>query len=94
MPKSKILIADDNLTNVELLEAYLDGIECEMAVAVDGRDTAEAVADWKQSVVDGWEGLLARREKIVPLAADQKGPTKAALDASHTARPHPPLQSI
>ena len=50
--------------------------------AVDGRDTAEAVADWKQSVVDGWQGLLARREKLVPLAPDQKGATKAALDAA------------
>ena len=26
MPKSKILIADDNVPNVELLEAYLDGL--------------------------------------------------------------------
>lgn len=41
--KSKILIADDNPTNVELLEAYLSGFEYEIAVAVDGRDTLDKV---------------------------------------------------
>jgi two-component system alkaline phosphatase synthesis response regulator PhoP len=43
MATSKILIADDNATNVELLEAYLSEIECEIVVAVDGRDTLEKV---------------------------------------------------
>ena len=42
--KSKILIADDNAPNVELLEAYLSGVDCEIAIAVDGRDTLEKVA--------------------------------------------------
>lgn len=42
--KSRILIADDNATNVELLEVYLGDIDCEIAVAVDGRDTLEKVA--------------------------------------------------
>ena len=37
--KSRILIADDNATNVELLEVYLANIDCELAVAVDGRGT-------------------------------------------------------
>jgi len=41
--KSKILIADDNAPNVELLEAYLSGVDCEIAIAVDGRDTLEKV---------------------------------------------------
>ena len=31
MAKSKILIADDNITNVELLEAYLAEMDCEIA---------------------------------------------------------------
>ena len=35
--RSRILIADDNGPNVELLEAYLSGLDCEIAVAVDGR---------------------------------------------------------
>ena len=45
MPNSKILIADDNPTNVELLEAYLDGVDCEIAVADDGRETLAKVAE-------------------------------------------------
>lgn len=46
MAKSKILIADDNPTNVELLQAYLGEIDCEVAVAVDGRDTLEKIASF------------------------------------------------
>ena len=44
MPPSRILIADDNPTNVELLEAYLSERPCEIAVAADGRDTLDKVA--------------------------------------------------
>src|ERR1700690_2184686 len=51
MPQSKILIADDNNTNVELLEAYLDGVECEIAVAVDGRDTLAKVAEFQPDLI-------------------------------------------
>ena len=51
MPKSKILIADDNATNVELLEVYLSGYDCEIAVAVDGRDTLEKVATFQPDLI-------------------------------------------
>jgi CheY-like chemotaxis protein len=51
MPKSKILIADDNVPNVELLEAYLDGVECEIAVATDGRDTLNKVAEFQPDLI-------------------------------------------
>ena len=51
MPKSKFLIADDNLTNVELLEAYLDGIDGETAVAVDGLDTLAKVAEFQPDLI-------------------------------------------
>jgi two-component system, OmpR family, alkaline phosphatase synthesis response regulator PhoP len=51
VPKSKILIADDNLTNVELLEAYLAGSACETAVAVDGRDTLAKVAEFQPDLI-------------------------------------------
>jgi len=51
MPKSKILIADDNATNVELLEAYLAERQCEIAVAVDGRDTLEKVAAFQPDLI-------------------------------------------
>ena len=49
--KSRILIADDNATNVELLEVYLGKIDCEMAVAVDGRDTLDKVASFKPDLI-------------------------------------------
>ena len=51
MAKSKILIADDNPTNVELLEAYLGDIDCEIAVAVDGRDTLDRVANFRPDLI-------------------------------------------
>lgn len=49
--KNKILIADDNQTNVELLEAYLDGVDCEIAVAVDGRDTLAKVDEFRPDLI-------------------------------------------
>jgi len=51
MAKSKILIADDNATNVELLEVYLSDIQCETAVAVDGRDTLEKVRQFQPDLI-------------------------------------------
>jgi len=51
LPKSRILIADDHPTNVELLEVYLSGLDCETAVAVDGRDTLEKVASFKPDLI-------------------------------------------
>ena len=49
--KSRILIADDNPTNVELLEVYLNDLDCELAVAVDGRDTLDKVASFKPHLI-------------------------------------------
>ena len=42
----KILIADDNLQNVELLEAYLGDFDCEIRTAFDGEETLRAVAEF------------------------------------------------
>lgn len=50
-PKSRILIADDNSVNVELLEAFLAEIDCEIAVAVDGRDTLDKVAKFEPDLI-------------------------------------------
>jgi CheY-like chemotaxis protein len=50
-PKSRILIADDNQPNVELLEAFLGDVECDLAVAVDGRDTLEKVASFHPDLI-------------------------------------------
>lgn len=51
--KSRILIADDNEANVELLEAYLAdlGSTCETAIAVDGRDTLDKVVTFKPHLI-------------------------------------------
>ena len=46
-----MLIADDNEPNRELLEAYLAEIDCEIATAVDGRDTLEKVASFRPDVI-------------------------------------------
>lgn len=43
MATHRILIADDNAANRELLEAYLAGVDCEIETAVDGRDTLDKV---------------------------------------------------
>ncbi|HBO44073.1 MAG TPA: two-component system response regulator [Planctomycetaceae bacterium] len=51
MSASKILIADDNPTNVELLEAYLTDLPCEIAIAVDGRDTLDKVAEFQPDLI-------------------------------------------
>ena len=51
MPASKILIADDNQPNVELLEAYLAEVECEIATAADGHETLEKVAQFKPDLI-------------------------------------------
>ena len=51
MAESKILIADDNEANRELLEAYLVGLDCEVAIAVDGQDTLEKVASFQPDLI-------------------------------------------
>lgn len=43
MAVNKILIADDNQANAELLEAYLSEIDCELTFAADGEETLEQV---------------------------------------------------
>ena len=49
--RSRVLIADDNEPNRELLEVYLADIDCEIATAVDGRDTLEKVAQFHPDVI-------------------------------------------
>jgi len=48
---NRILIADDNPTNVELLEAYLSDMDCQTAVAADGCDTLEKVAQFQPELI-------------------------------------------
>ncbi|RMF89884.1 MAG: response regulator [Planctomycetota bacterium] len=49
--KPRILIADDNAPNVELLEAYLADVDCETEIAVDGQDTLEKVAAFQPDLI-------------------------------------------
>ena len=50
-PSSRILIADDNEQNVELLDAYLSGLDVETAVAVDGQETLEKVSTFQPHLI-------------------------------------------
>jgi two-component system, OmpR family, alkaline phosphatase synthesis response regulator PhoP len=43
LSQSKVLVVDDNAQNLELLVAYLDGLPCKVATAVDGVDALEKV---------------------------------------------------
>ena len=49
--KSRVLIADDNQPNVELLEAYLSEVDCEIALAYDGQQTLDQVAAFKPDLI-------------------------------------------
>ncbi|QDV21749.1 response regulator [Aureliella helgolandensis] len=54
MPESetnRILIADDNAANRELLEAYLAVFDCEIELAVDGEDTLAKVASFQPDLL-------------------------------------------
>jgi len=48
---SRILIADDNTANRELLEAYLVKVECELETAVDGADTLDKVKSFEPDLI-------------------------------------------
>ena len=41
--RSRILVVDDNAQNLELIVAYLDGLDCDVETAVDGVDALEKV---------------------------------------------------
>ena len=49
--KNRVLIADDNQPNRELLEAYLAMVDCHVEVAVDGQDTMNKVASFKPDLI-------------------------------------------
>ncbi len=49
--KNRILIVDDNQANCELLEAYLDGIACETAIAQDGQQALEMVSEFQPDLI-------------------------------------------
>ena len=48
---NKILIVDDNQANCELLEAYLEGIECEVEIAEDGQEALDKVPTFQPDLI-------------------------------------------
>jgi CheY-like chemotaxis protein len=49
--RDRVLIADDNEANVELLEAYLADMDIDLAVAVDGQDTLDKAASFDPHLI-------------------------------------------
>jgi DNA-binding response OmpR family regulator len=47
----KIVIADDNAQNVELMEAYLGDVDCELRTARDGEETLQVVEEFKPDLL-------------------------------------------
>ena len=71
-PSSRILIADDNEQNVELLDAYLSGLDVETAVAVDGQETLDKVSTFQPhlSLLDIMKPKLSGFEVCSQLKGD------------------------
>ena len=51
LPQSTVLIVDDNPQNVELLQAFLEALPVQLAVAVDGVDALEKVAEHNPDLI-------------------------------------------
>ena len=51
LPPSKILIVDDNAQNLELLEAYLEDLECKTIPAYDGPEALDIVKSDKPDLI-------------------------------------------
>jgi DNA-binding response OmpR family regulator len=51
MDRPRILIADDNPQGVELLEAYLDGLDADVRTAADGDEALRTIREWRPDLV-------------------------------------------
>lgn len=51
MAENRILIADDNQTNVELLETFLMDLDCKIEYASDGAETMEKVTSFQPDLI-------------------------------------------
>lgn len=74
----KILIADDNIQNVELLEAYLSDVECELQKAYDGEETLRVVDEFKPDL----------------LLLDVMMPRLSGFEVCRTLRAHPATKDL
>ena len=48
---NRILIADDNPANCELLQAYLEDVDCQIELAIDGQDTLDKVDSFHPDLI-------------------------------------------
>ena len=48
---NRILIADDNPANCELLQAYLEEVDCQIELAIDGQDTLDKVDSFRPDLI-------------------------------------------
>jgi CheY-like chemotaxis protein len=83
----RVLIADDNPQNAELLDAHLDGIGYETRITANGEETLSAVKEWAPDVVlldvmmpklSGFE--VCKRMKADPATANTAVLMVTALD--------------
>jgi CheY-like chemotaxis protein len=83
----RVLIADDNPQNAELLDAHLDGIGYETRITANGEETLSAVKEWAPDVVlldvmmpklSGFE--VCKRMKADPTTANTAVLMVTALD--------------
>jgi len=51
MSDHRILIADDNQANIELLEAYLANVDCEIEIAMDGQQALDKIASFSPDLI-------------------------------------------
>ena len=51
LARPRILIADDNAQGVELLEAYLSGLDYNVQTAADGDETLRKVSEWQPDLI-------------------------------------------
>ena len=52
LSQSTVLIVDDNEQNVELLQAYLETLPCEVVTALDGQEAIRFIEDESQTTPD------------------------------------------
>src|SRR6266581_4118523 len=90
MAREKILIAEDNPEGAELLEAYLDGTDYDIDIAIDGDDTLKKVQaappdlillDVMMPKISGFE--VCKRLKAKPETRDIIIHMITALDQHH-----------
>ena len=85
----RVLIADDNVQNAELLEAYLDGTGWDTKLAANGEETLAVAMEWNPDVIlldvmmpklSGFE--VCRRLRADPATRDVAILMVTALDQS------------